>query len=75
MCRPGDHEVEYFHAGNATTRQLQREVLLNTSVQFINKMIHVDLHDVTHAWDDEQLCQAHGIKKYQQFFVGQTDPC
>ena len=64
-----------IHAGNVTTRQLQREVLLNTSVQFIYKLIHVDFPDVTHAWDDEQQCQAHGIKKYQQLFVGQTDPC
>merc|ERR1712055_68031 len=54
------------HAGNVTTSQLQREVLLNTSVQFIYKLIHVDFPDVTHAWDDEQQCQAHGIKKYQQ---------
>ena len=64
-----------IHAGNVTTSQLQREVLLNTSVQFIYKLIHVDFPDVTHAWDDEQQCQAHGIKKYQQLFVGQTDPC
>ena len=64
-----------IHAGNVTTSQLQREVLLNTSVQFIYKLIHVDFPDVTHAWDDEHQCQAHGIKKYQQLFVGQTDPC
>ena len=49
--------------------------VLATICNSVNKLIHVDLHDVTHAWDDEQRCQAHGRKKYQQFFVGQTDPC